>query len=842
MAADEKFPLALPQGTILAGQYVIDHALGQGGFGITYKATDHKTGQKVAVKEFFPETMATRTQTTVTAFTGERGESFAYGKSCFLQEAETLAEFIGNKNIVKVHSYFEENGTAYFVMDFVEGTSFDQYIKEHGGRISYEDAERILLPVMDALSAVHGRGIVHRDVTPDNIYITKDGTVKLLDFGAARYSLGDKSRSLDVVLKHGFAPKEQYTRHGKQGPFTDVYTVGASFYFAITGRRPPDSIDRMDEDDLVPPSRLGVTISPAKEAAILQAMNVQPTERFQTMAAFKQALLAGPATSAQPQQSTVQQRFFTAPVQQQGGQIPPSQVGAPPQMRPQGGQIPPSQVGAPPQMRPQGGQIPPSQVGAPPQMRPQGGQIPPSQVGAPSQMRSQGGQIPPSQVGAPPQMRPQGGQIPPSQFGSQTQRMGQNNQLPVQNGNKKKWILPVSIGGGVVALIAIIGIAVAIGTGIKNKEEQTAHYDTVDEPGNNNNNTGNSGYGTADSEPETETQELSGIQNVEILGNTPNNIMNYGMLAYDGTDAFLSYPGGHGLAGLYGNGDAALLDEDGYVRCISIVGDQIYYINTGTAYCVNRDGTGKTIIPELSAYEKIATLYISEDCYYIYQSGYSDMGVLRCIVRGTGEVAGELEIEDSAWLTFLNGYVYYLQDDSSGSRTMRRVPANDIGGQSELVLDTETLSGGYILVSEGKYVYAVGYFEDAEEMKFIQYDVSTDSVACTYTISSCQKSFPVVNVSNQYVYYGIEYYAENGDYLNSDIYRFKADPDDESDSFDTMLVYEGEKGDYFSYLSALEEDYTVEVSIWGNRDAIVSVSMDGEGEPSVLEDEYGNDE
>ena len=770
MAADEKFPLALPQGTILAGQYVIDHALGQGGFGITYKATDHKTGQKVAVKEFFPETMATRTQTTVTAFTGERGESFAYGKSCFLQEAETLAEFIGNKNIVKVHSYFEENGTAYFVMDFVEGTSFDQYIKEHGGRISYEDAERILLPVMDALSAVHGRGIVHRDVTPDNIYITKDGTVKLLDFGAARYSLGDKSRSLDVVLKHGFAPKEQYTRHGKQGPFTDVYTVGASFYFAITGRRPPDSIDRMDEDDLVPPSRLGVTISPAKEAAILQAMNVQPTERFQTMAAFKQALLAGPATSAQPQQSTVQQRFFTAPVQQQGGQIPPSQVGAPPQMR------------------------------------------------------------------------PQGGQIPPSQFGSQTQRMGQNNQLPVQNGNKKKWILPVSIGGGVVALIAIIGIAVAIGTGIKNKEEQTAHYDTVDEPGNNNNNTGNSGYGTADSEPETETQELSGIQNVEILGNTPNNIMNYGMLAYDGTDAFLSYPGGHGLAGLYGNGDAAFLDEDGYVRCISIVGDQIYYINTGTAYCVNRDGTGKTMIPELSAYEKIATLYISEDCYYIYQNGYSDMGVLRCIVRGTGEVAGELEIEDSAWLSFLNGYVYYLQDDSSGSRTMRRVPANDIGGQSELVLDTETLSGGYLLVSEGKYVYAVGYSEDAEEMKFIQYDVSTDSVACTYTISSCQKSFPVVNVSNQYVYYGIEYYAENGDYLNSDIYRFKADPDDESDSFDTMLVYEGEKGDYFSYLSALEEDYTVEVSIWGNRDAIVSVSMDGEGEPSVLEDVYGNDE
>ena len=327
MEMDEKYPLALPQGTILAGQYIIDHALGQGGFGITYKATDHKTGQKVAVKEFLPDSMATRTQTTVTAFSGERGESFAYGKSCFLQEAETLAEFIGNENIVKVHSYFEENGTAYFVMDFVEGTSFDQYIKEHGGRISYEEAEQILLPVMDALAAVHSRGIVHRDVTPDNIYITKDGTVKLLDFGAARYSLGDKSRSLDVVLKHGFAPKEQYTRHGKQGPFTDVYTVGASFYFAITGRRPPDSIDRLEEDDLIPPSSLGVAIPPAKEDALLQAMSVQASARFQTMGAFKQALLAGnsaanvlntePVAPVQPQPEPVQQRVFTAPVQPQ---------------------------------------------------------------------------------------------------------------------------------------------------------------------------------------------------------------------------------------------------------------------------------------------------------------------------------------------------------------------------------------------------------------------------------------------------------------------------------------------------------------------------------------------
>lgn len=295
---EDKYPLALPKETILAGQYIIESVLGQGGFGITYKATDYKTKGFVAIKEFFPESMSTRTGTTVSPFSGERGESFDYGKDCFLQEAETLAQFIGIEGIVEIHNYFEENGTAYFVMDYVEGISFDEYIKRSGGKVTCEVAEGVLVRVMDALAMVHSKGIVHRDVTPDNIYITNDGKVKLLDFGAARYSLGDKSRSLDVVLKHGFAPKEQYTRHGRQGPFTDVYSVGASFYFALTGRRPPDSIDRLEEDDLVPPSRLGVQISKEKEHAIMKAMEVQPGDRYQTMTEFKQGLYSNNVPSA----------------------------------------------------------------------------------------------------------------------------------------------------------------------------------------------------------------------------------------------------------------------------------------------------------------------------------------------------------------------------------------------------------------------------------------------------------------------------------------------------------------------------------------------------------------
>ncbi len=285
------YHLALPMGTVLAERYILERVLGQGGFGITYMSYDQVKESKVAIKEYFPDYLATRTGTTVTSFAGERAEHFAYGLTCFLQEADTLAKLTNIKGVVNVLDYFEENGTAYFVMEYIEGISFDSLLTAHGGKIEYEKALEVLLPVMEALEAVHAKGIIHRDVTPDNIYITHSGEVKLLDFGAARYSLGDKSRSLDVLLKHGYAPKEQYSRRGRQGPYTDVYTLGVCFYVALTGQKPSDSIDRMDEDDLVPPRQLGVNITEAQERALLMAMEVRPENRFQTMTSFKNALL-----------------------------------------------------------------------------------------------------------------------------------------------------------------------------------------------------------------------------------------------------------------------------------------------------------------------------------------------------------------------------------------------------------------------------------------------------------------------------------------------------------------------------------------------------------------------
>mgnify|MGYP005807199141 FL=1 len=286
----KKYPVTLRAGTILNGRYMVGRVLGQGGFGITYLAWDESLKARVAVKEYMPNEMAARVGTTVSVAMKSRAEDFAYGLERFQEEARTLAKFMGQPNIAGVTDYFDENGTSYFVMDYIEGISFKTYIANQGGKVSPEEALDVLIPVLRALTAVHAEGFIHRDVTPDNIYITKDGNVKLLDFGSARYSLGDKSKSLDVVLKVGYAPKEQYTRRGRQGPYTDVYSCAACLYAAITGYLPPESLERLDHDELVPPSQMGVEIPLYLERAILKGLAVQLENRFQTAGEFLEAL------------------------------------------------------------------------------------------------------------------------------------------------------------------------------------------------------------------------------------------------------------------------------------------------------------------------------------------------------------------------------------------------------------------------------------------------------------------------------------------------------------------------------------------------------------------------
>ncbi len=305
-----KFPVALRAGTALNDRYIVGRVLGQGGFGITYVAFDTQLQAKVAVKEYMPSEMATRVEgTTVSIMMDTRAEDFTYGAERFQEEARTLAKFIGHPNIAGVSSYFDQNDTSYFVMDYIEGVSFKSYIANNGGKVSVDETLNVMIPVLRALTAVHAEGFIHRDVTPDNIYISKDGNVKLLDFGSARYSIGDKSKSLDVILKVGYAPKEQYIRRGRQGPFTDVYSCAACFYAALTGYLPPESLERLDHDELVPVSQVLPEVPEWLDKAILKGLAVQPEDRFQSAAEFLDAIenqlvvevpAAGQTAPAQP--------------------------------------------------------------------------------------------------------------------------------------------------------------------------------------------------------------------------------------------------------------------------------------------------------------------------------------------------------------------------------------------------------------------------------------------------------------------------------------------------------------------------------------------------------------
>lgn len=291
---EEKYPYSLPCGSVLNGRYIIGRVLGQGGFGITYAGQDFNSKKLVAIKEYFPDTMASREQShSVVPLNSDRNTAFEYGKEQFLREARTLSAFIGSPNIVRVHRFFEENGTAYFVMEYVHGQNLRQYLESRGGRISWEEAWKIMMPVLEALSEIHSKKIIHRDIKPENIIMTRDGRAKLIDFGAARYHYGEKSRSLTAVLTPGYAPWEQYYTRGEQGPWTDVYALAATMYFCITGKTPPDSIERMDKDRLEKPSSLGISIPDYAEAALLKAIALKKKDRFQTTYDFRNAVLDG---------------------------------------------------------------------------------------------------------------------------------------------------------------------------------------------------------------------------------------------------------------------------------------------------------------------------------------------------------------------------------------------------------------------------------------------------------------------------------------------------------------------------------------------------------------------
>ena len=286
--------------TILNGKYMVGKVLGEGGFGITYIGYDLNLEAKVAVKEYYPSGIVTRYTTaslTVQPAGSDNGEHFVRGRERFVDEAKRLARFRSLSSIVMVNDFFVENGTAYIVMEYVEGQTLKSYLAAMGGKLPAEWVFEMMKPVFASLAQVHENGIIHRDISPDNIMITRDGSVKLLDFGAAREFAEDGNKSLSVMLKHGYAPSEQYTSKGRQGPHTDVYALSATIYKAITGMTPENSMDRMMEDTLEPPSRLGINLPNHQEAALMKGLAIRQENRYQTISELSNALWTGTPVS-----------------------------------------------------------------------------------------------------------------------------------------------------------------------------------------------------------------------------------------------------------------------------------------------------------------------------------------------------------------------------------------------------------------------------------------------------------------------------------------------------------------------------------------------------------------
>ncbi len=286
-------PHHLQPGTMLNSRYLIGSVLGEGGFGITYIGRDVNLDIRVAIKEYFPTGAVNRnniSSSEVTANIGSMHAFFEKGKASFLTEARTLAKFSSENSIVTVHDFFSANNTAYIVMEYLEGTDLKDYLANHG-KMSFADAYGMLAPVLTALDKVHESGLIHRDISPANVMILKNGSVKLLDFGAARDVSGSDEKSLSVLLKPGYAPEEQYRTKGKQGPWTDVYALSATLYKMLTGVTPDDAMNRLFSDELQRITELNPLVTPEQEAAVMKGMAVQQAERYQTVAELQNACL-----------------------------------------------------------------------------------------------------------------------------------------------------------------------------------------------------------------------------------------------------------------------------------------------------------------------------------------------------------------------------------------------------------------------------------------------------------------------------------------------------------------------------------------------------------------------
>lgn len=279
--------------TILNDKYIVGKAIGEGGLGITYLGLDQTLESRVAIKEFYPNGFVTRESnvtSSVTIYAGKRQSDFEKWRENYLREARSLAQFSGLSGIVEVKEFFSQNNTVYIVIEFVDGISLKEYLKQAGGKLALDKTLQMMEPIIRSLAKVHECGLIHRGISPDNIMIDQSGEMKLLDFGVAQDISEDGEKGLSILLKPGYAAEEQYRTRGNQGPWSDVYAICATIYKCITGNTPIESMKRLQNDELVMPRALGIPISDNIEAILKMGLAVYADKRFQNMGALYVAL------------------------------------------------------------------------------------------------------------------------------------------------------------------------------------------------------------------------------------------------------------------------------------------------------------------------------------------------------------------------------------------------------------------------------------------------------------------------------------------------------------------------------------------------------------------------
>lgn len=285
----QELPTALPLRSILNGRYLIGRMLGAGGFGITYLGYDLIENRRIAIKEFMPTGMVRRDVGKTQMQVVSNKKDFNDSMKRFLDEARMIYHYQKNPHILQIYSLFQENQTAYYIMEFLEGADLKHLLKMRGGRLSWTEVRNITLQVIEALAVLHADGVVHRDISPDNIFISPQGKATLIDFGAARLFMAQKQ--LTVILKRKYAPIEQYETRGKQGPWTDIYALAATIYHVLTGELPPEATSRAYRDDIKTFRQCGVVLEEHVERALYKALRVEPEERYKNIIDFQNELL-----------------------------------------------------------------------------------------------------------------------------------------------------------------------------------------------------------------------------------------------------------------------------------------------------------------------------------------------------------------------------------------------------------------------------------------------------------------------------------------------------------------------------------------------------------------------